>query len=67
MNENKHEHPHTEYKHEHGHDRGRYWRRAHRDWKFWVALVAMLVAMGIYLRTNDLSVRPHGAPQQPVP
>ena len=30
-----------------------YWRRAHHDWRFWFGLVAMLVAIGIYVGTND--------------
>ncbi len=36
-----------------------YWKRAHHDWRFWVALVLMLVAMFIYLMTDDLSIVPH--------
>jgi hypothetical protein len=65
------EHPHTDLKHAHGHDRGRqsvpYWKRAHRDWKVWIAVLAMLGAMAIYIRSNDLSLRPHQVNQQPVP
>ena len=44
-----------------------YWKRAHRDWKFWVAILLMLVAMVIYVKTNDLSMRPHNQMQQRVP
>lgn len=36
-----------------------YWKRAHHDWRFWVALVLMLGAMLIYLMTDDLSIVPH--------
>jgi uncharacterized integral membrane protein len=61
------EHPHTHYAHEHGHDRGPYWKRAHRDWKLWIAVVIMLLAMVIYIRSNDLSVRPQGQLQQRTP
>ncbi len=35
-----------------------YWQRAHRDWKTWIALVLMLVGIGVYIMTLDLSVRP---------
>jgi hypothetical protein len=61
------EHPHTAYAHEPGHDRGPYWKRAHRDWKVWVAVILMLTAMWVYLRSNDLSHAPNSPPQQPVP
>jgi len=40
-----------------------YWKRAHQDWRFWLALILMIVAMGIYVMTEDLSLRP----QQPIP
>ena len=35
-----------------------YWRRAHTDWKFWVAVVALAVAITIYVMTVDLSMVP---------
>jgi hypothetical protein len=44
-----------------------YWKRAHHDWKFWVALLLMLAAMFIYVKSNDLSVRPNNQIQQKVP
>ena len=44
-----------------------YWKRAHRDWRLWVGLIFMLVAIGIYVFTVDLSIRPANQPQQPVP
>ena len=37
-----------------------YWKRAHRDWRVWVALVFMLVAMAIYVLSDDLAFLPHG-------
>jgi hypothetical protein len=40
-------------------ERRPYWKRAHHDWRFWVALVLMLMAMFIYLMTDDLSIIPH--------
>jgi hypothetical protein len=49
--------------------RGPYWKRAHQDWKFWIAIVLMLTAMGIYIVTLDLSVQPNvgNKLQQQVP
>ncbi len=37
-----------------------YWKRAHRDWRVWVALVFMLGAMAIYVLSDDLAFLPHG-------
>jgi len=31
-----------------------YWRRAHRDWRLWIIVILMLVAMAVYLMTGDL-------------
>jgi hypothetical protein len=59
-----HDRPHTHYHKSHPHP---YWKRAHRDWKVWLAVVVMLGAMWIYLKSNDLSVKPNGQTQQPVP
>lgn len=36
-----------------------YWKRAHRDWRFWVAVVIMLAAMIVYVSSQNLSWRPH--------
>jgi hypothetical protein len=67
MDEIKSDHPHTDYKGDGHPHRKPYWKRAHHDWKFWLALLAMLLAMAVYLRTNDLSLRPHQPAQQRVP
>jgi hypothetical protein len=48
------------------HDHRPYWKRAHRDWRFWGAVFLMLVAMIIYVMSNDLAWRPRVQPQQPV-
>ncbi len=37
---------------------GPYWKRAHHDWKFWLAISLMLTAMMTYIVTLDLSVQP---------
>lgn len=55
MNNTEHPHPMGESHHSHG--QTPYWRRAHHDWRFWFGLIAMLVAIGIYVGTNDLSMR----------
>jgi hypothetical protein len=36
-----------------------YWKRAHRDWRMWVALVFMLAAITIYILSEDLAFLPH--------
>jgi hypothetical protein len=64
-------------KHDHGnegsndnrphHDPQPYWKRAHRDWRVYVAVFLMLAAMIIYLMTNDLAWGPRSEPQPPVP
>ena len=42
-----------------------YWQRAHRSPGFWIAVVAILAAMTIYVLTNNLS-QPPGRPLQPA-
>ena len=41
-----------------------YWRRAHRDWKFWVGVVFMLLAMFVYVESFDLLFQPRIHVQQ---
>jgi hypothetical protein len=64
MNNTEHPHAMGESHHNHGNADTPYWRRAHRDWRFWVGLVAVLVAIGIYVGTNDLSMVPSGPQKQ---
>jgi hypothetical protein len=66
MSENKRSHRHHgELDHDSDHQGKRpYWTRAHRDWKFWVALSLMLAAMVIYVMSDDLAFRPHRQAQQ---
>ena len=42
-----------------------YWKRAHGDWRFWVGVMLMFVAMIVYVMTGDLALRP--LPGPPVP
>ena len=38
------------------HDDLAYWRRAHHDWRFWVALLFMLAAVTIYVMSDNLAL-----------
>jgi len=44
-----------------------YWRRAHKDWRLWVVVALMLLAMFTYVMSMDESVLPGGRTQAPVP
>jgi anti-sigma-K factor RskA len=44
-----------------------YWKRMHRSWFFWVAAVAMLAAMVIYVMSIGLVFRPRGQAQPALP
>jgi hypothetical protein len=37
---------------------GKYWKRAHRDWRVRVAAVVMAIAMIVYVLTENLTRRP---------
>jgi hypothetical protein len=42
-------------------------RKLHHDWRFWVAVVLMLAAMGAYVMTDDESLQPGGGEGPPMP
>lgn len=43
-----------------------YWRSAHKDWRLWIAVGLMLIAMLTYVASGDLAWRPGAkAPQIP--
>jgi hypothetical protein len=44
-----------------------YWRRAHHDWRFWLAMVLMAAAISTYVMTQDLWLVPRGERVQPGP
>jgi hypothetical protein len=48
------------------HDGEPYWKRAHRDWRVWVALCFMMAAITIYVLSDDLSFFPHAQMRQSV-
>jgi hypothetical protein len=61
MPEGKHpDHPHAETGpvQPHAHTLP-YWKRAHKDWKFWVGVVFIALAIIIYVGSLDLSTVPH--------
>ncbi len=39
---------------------GPYWKRMHRDWRFWAGAVFMSVALAIYILSENLAWFPHG-------
>jgi hypothetical protein len=46
----------------HQHSRHPYWRRAHQDWRVWIAVVVMITGMVIYVMSNDFAFLPHALP-----
>ena len=68
MTEIKHSHHRHEDPNSHSvhRDHGPYWKRAQRDWRFWVALFMMLAAISIYVLSDDLSWQPRTQPRQPL-
>jgi hypothetical protein len=46
-------------------DPGPYWRRMHRDWRFWVGAFLMFAALGIYVLSGDLAWIPRGQTHDP--
>jgi len=48
-------------------DPGPYWKRMHRDWRFWAGAVLMIAALAIYVLSEDLAWVPRGQPRQPLP
>jgi hypothetical protein len=44
-----------------------YWKRAHHDWRFWIAMVLMAAAISTYVLTQDLRIRPQNARVMPGP
>ncbi len=53
------EHGHDHKHHEHGATTSKK-RPIHHDWRFWVAVVLMLAAMGAYVATMDEALQPGG-------
>ena len=58
---------HSPHSKEHSSDLGPYWKRAHRDWRFWVGVLFMSIALIVYVMSDDLSLVPRMHPAQPSP
>ena len=43
------------------------WKTAHKDWRLWLVVGLMLLAMFTYVMTMDEAVRPGGKVQEVVP
>jgi len=41
-----------------------YWKHAHHDWRLWVAVSLMLIAVATYVMSDDLAWRPRSQRQQ---
>jgi hypothetical protein len=65
MNESTHTH-HEQGPHLHNVHRP-YWKRAHRDWRFWVAVLFVFGALTVYVMSDDLALIPRSQPAQPQP
>jgi uncharacterized integral membrane protein len=59
MSESTHTH-HQQGPHHDGihHEHRPYWKRAHRDWRFWIAVIFITLALFIYVTSVDLSMVP---------
>ena len=52
---------------DHAHPRHHFWKHAHRDWRVWLAVMLMLIAMAVYVTSDSLSLRPGKHAIQPTP
>ncbi len=60
MTQKNHDHKHTN---SHNHQKAASGSGIHRDWRFW-GVIAMLVAIALYVMTMDESLEPEGDGQQ---
>ncbi|WP_417380129.1 hypothetical protein [Gimesia sp.] len=69
MNQSKHkQHRHSGSQgNDHSHNHPSYLKRAHRDWRTYVAVILMLAGMVVYVMTMDLSEQPADTPPLPAP
>lgn len=66
MSKTQHGHQHDKGRsQDEGHSRSPCWRQVHHHWYFWIGMLLMLVAIGNYVVTEDLSRLPRSQPQQP--
>ena len=50
---------------ESSHSSNSYWKRAHRDWRFWVGVLLMSAAIAMYVMSENESLRFGRRSQQP--
>ena len=63
-----HDHKHDEHGHHHNHQTHPKTNRAiHHSPLFWLAVIAMLVGMFVYVLSDDESLQPGGGEGPPVP
>ncbi len=55
---------HNEKSHSNPTHLGPYWKRMHRDPRFWIGFVFILLALSIYIMSVDLSIQPPTPQQQ---
>jgi len=46
------------------HEHPPYWKHAHRDWRFWVAVFFVFGALIVYVMSDDLALVPRSHPRQ---
>lgn len=63
MDHNKHRHEGQGHATIH-HERRPYWKHAHRDWRFWVAVFFVFGALIVYVMSDDLALVSHSHPSQ---
>jgi hypothetical protein len=53
---------------DHAHPRHQFLKHAHKDWRVWAAVLLMLAMILVYVRTDNLSLRPgkHAVPSSPA-
>jgi hypothetical protein len=56
-----------EHHHNHRRHHGPAWKRLHRDWRTWVVVALMLLAIAAYVLSDNESLRPGGRVRQPMP
>ncbi len=52
---------------DHAHPRHHFWKRAHRDWRVWCAVMLMIALILVYVMSDNLSLRPGRHPIQATP
>jgi hypothetical protein len=60
---------HGHHDHSNHHHQEKPGRQFHKDWRLWLAVIAMLVALAVYVLTDNERLRPGPAqqPGEPVP